>query len=189
MAVVAAGQRQSFEDRIGRIRDGGPNTMGTVYMGANDADGQTIHRKRKGKGKAGRSFGVFMVPLAIIFGGLAMLGGRVGLFHLSAQPDLIPEDYAEMALAWSDLAIGLVLLFVFSVILKLGRGARKYALAMGFAAVMVGEAALIQQAPDLFVPMFSEEYVATAMAGPTILDELPGHIEAAKAYIASTQDG
>ena len=184
MAVMAEGQKQSFHDRIGRIQNGGPNTMGTIYMGAVESDGQTIQPKRR-KRKANRFLlALVLLPLAILLGGIAMLGGRIALFHIAAQPDLISEDYAELVLTWGDLGIGLVLMFVFAVALKMGKGIRKYGLALGFIAVMLGEPVLIKEAPDLFVPVFSESYVADVMAATSPLERLPETIEAAKAYFA-----
>ncbi|MDU8945599.1 hypothetical protein [Ovoidimarina sediminis] len=188
MAVMAEGQKQSFQDRIGRIEKGGANTMGTIYMGAVEADGKTIQPKRRKRKGGGLIVGLLMLPLAIVFGGIAMLGGRIGLFQLAAQPDLIAEEYAETIMAWGDLGIGLVLMFVFAVALKMGKGIRKYGLAAGFIAVMLGEPLLIQQAPELFVPAFSEEYVAEMMTAESQLERLPEWIESAKAYIAS-EDG
>ena len=68
----------------------------------------------------------------------------------------------------------------------MGKGIRKYGLALGFIAVMLGEPLLIQEAPDLFVPVFSEAYVAEMMTAESQLEHLPELVESAKAYFAST---
>ncbi len=189
MAVIAEGQKQTFEDRLGRIARGGPNTSGTVFIGSADADGTTVQRKTKSK-KGGSLLGnLLMLPLAMAFGALAMMLGRVGLYQLQARPEILPPDYAETILKMGDLGIGLLAMFLFAMLLNMGRGLRKYALALGFIGIMLGEALVIQQSPDLFVTLFSEQYVAQAMMSEAPIERLPETLEAAKTMLAASTDG
>ncbi len=189
MAVIAEGQKQTFEDRLGRIARGGPNTSGTIFVGSADSDGTTIQRKSKAKKGSTLLTRMLMLPLAMAFGAIAMMLGRVGLYKLQASPEILPPDYAEMILTMGDLAIGLLAMFLFALLLNMGRGLRKYALAIGFIGVMLGEALVIQQAPDLFVSLFSEQYVEQAMMSTAPIQRLPETLDAAKTILAASTDG
>ena len=189
MAVIAEGQRQSFTDRLHRIERGAPNTMGTIYAGTLEDGGGMEHRKRK-KAPSKRkktALGTLMsLPVALAIGAAAMLAGRVAAFHLAQNPDVLPPEQAEMILRWADIGIAVTLMLILGWITGTLRGIRKFALAGGVAAMMLGEVAFIQQAPDLFIPMFSEDYVQQAIVTPSPLDTLPETLETLPARLDAT---
>lgn len=183
MAIMAEGQRRSFTDRLRRIEKGGPNTTGTVYAGVLDDGGFVQQAKRKKKRAPGRVARMISLPFALAMGGVAMLGGRIAAFHMSQNPEQLPVAYADSMLMWADLAIAAVLVLLLGWLTGILSGLRKYMAAGGVAAVLIGEAAIIQQAPEMFIPVFSEGYVAEAMAAPSAIEDFPAALEALQARL------
>jgi len=183
MAIMAEGQKQSFSDRLRRIEKGGPNTSGTVYAGVLDDGGFVEQRRRKKRRGPGRVARMISMPFALALGGVAMLGGRVAAYHMAQNQEQLPVAYADSMLMWADIAIAAVLVVFLGWMTGILGGFRKYLAAGGVAAVLVGEAAIIQQAPDMFVPVFSEGYVAEAMAAPSAIEDFPAALEALQARL------
>ena len=166
MAALADVQRRGFDARLKRIQRGGPNTAGTIYMGSADSDGKVIQPKRKRQRLGtGALRSLMMWPSALFLGAGAMLGGRAAAFHLTTQPDLVPPEYATLVVLFADIGVAATLLLLIAWGLGMGRGLRKLFLISGFVGMMVAEGLVIEQAPELFVPLFSENYVAAAISG------------------------
>ena len=71
-------QKDEFQDRLARIRKGGPNTAGTIHIGPVDED-VLLGRKRvrfEGFGTGGLLLFPFAVVWAVIFGMLAVFAAR-----------------------------------------------------------------------------------------------------------------
>ena len=71
-----------------------------------------------------------------------------------------------------DIAIAALVLLMLGWSFRLGGGLRRVALLTGFVGAMLGEAALIESAPEVFAKLFSETYVADALGAPQPLDSL-----------------
>ena len=186
MAAFADVQRQGFDERIRRIHSGGRNTSGTIYVGPADVDSQPKkekRRRRKRRERGERSgpsplSALFMWPFAFLIGALAMLAGRVAAFQLTLRPEMLPPEYASLIMLVADFGIAAVLMIALGWAFHLGGGMRKWFLAAGFVAVMVAEPLIIRQAPDLFVPFFSENYVAASMMQTAPIETVPETLEA-----------
>lgn len=183
MAAMADVQRQGFDERIKRIRMGGPNTIGTIYVGPVDPDEKPAKSRRQRLARVGAAGGsvlgaLFMWPFALLMGAVAMFAGRVAAFQISLRPELVPPQYAEIAPLVADVGIAAVLMIALGWAFSLGAGFRRVFLAAGLVGVMMGEALIIQQAPELFVPLFSENYVAAQLAGTAPIETVPETLEA-----------
>ena len=170
MANMAEVQRRDFIDRIQRINNGGPNTLGTIYAGnVEDGGGAISQPKRRRRGKK-LGVGTFLVwPAALLVGFLSMMTGRVGAYHLITAPELIPPEYLTLAGLTLDIAIAGFLLTMLAWAFKLGSGVRFVAMTAGFLAVMLGESLMVDAVPDAFAAVFSPEYVADMQATPSAL--------------------
>ena len=101
--MATAEQTQMFQDRIARIQKGGANTAGRLLCGVKETRApktraeqkaalreeaemqQALRRVTNPKSdlhKSPLAVRVLALPLALICGGAAMLGGRVALFHM-----------------------------------------------------------------------------------------------------------
>ena len=171
MAGMAELQRRDFIDRIQRINDGGPNTLGTIYAGNVEDGGGAISQPKKKRKK--RSFGLgslLIWPMALLVGFLSMMSGRVGAYHLIATPELIPPEYQYLAGLTLDVTIAGLLLGMLAWAFKLGSGMRFVAMCAGFLAVMLGESLMVEQLPGVFAAIFSPEYVTAMQAQPSALE-------------------
>lgn len=160
-------QKSHFSDRISRIDKGGLNTNGTLYAGVDEAKqirkkGRRKKHKRLDNSEAFSA--IFMVPIAFVCGVVAMLAGRIGAYQLLQNPESIPSQYASIFPLIGDVGIAALLALVLSMLLGLGKGARLVMLMAGFSAVMLFESSIIKLAPEAFASVFSEDYVATAVA-------------------------
>ena len=186
MAAMADVQRVGFDERIRRIQSGGPNTSGTIYIGPQEGDApKQKERRRWRKQKRARAAKtrpldapsplviVLSWPFAFLIGALCMLAGRVALFQLSLQPDVLPPEWSDLIMLTADVAVAALLLIALGWAFSLGGGLRRILLCAGFLAMMLGEAMVIREAPDVFVPLFSENYVAAAMVNPAPLETMP----------------
>lgn len=165
MAKLRDRQQSHFTDRIKRIEQGAPNTSGTVYAGTDEQHHRRRRRRRKPRVE-GPSVGaqLFMLPFAILVGASVMFLGRMSVFHALAAEDFITVENATIFALTADVAIAAVLGTILVALFSLGRGMRLVCFMLGFLAVMLGEATLISQAPDVFVSMFSPDYVDAAVA-------------------------
>ncbi|MEM9032279.1 MAG: hypothetical protein AAGB18_06495 [Pseudomonadota bacterium] len=162
-AKLVERQKRHFSDRIKRIESGGPNTSGTIYAGIDEQVTRKKKRRRRTDGTP-ISFQLFMILFGLAMGAVIMFIGRMGAYHALAEPDFIsPENLTTFRLT-GDIGIAVGLSMIAVPLFSLGRGMRLVAFMLGFIAVMLGEASLIAQAPEAFAGMFSEDYVAEAVA-------------------------
>jgi hypothetical protein len=164
-------QKRSFQDRLTRIRAGGENTTRHLYVGPVE-EAETGRRSRRRvrsvaslRGGSRRSFfrELLMVPLALAFGGVAVVAARAASFHfLTEQPLYI--DYAWYA----DVALAAVIALILRWSLKLSGGMRGKALLAGFVVMVLFQGLFVVRAPELFARIYSEPYVADtiALVGP-----------------------
>lgn len=171
---MADQQRKGFDDRILRIAQGGPNTTGTIYLGATEADGAKIPpKKRRARRGGSPALAVLTWPLALAIGALCMLAGRVALYQFQARPEfleMVPPQHLDLLMLTADVGVAFVLALTFAWAFRLGGGMRRVFLAAGFIGVMMGEGLIIERAPDLFVPLFSESYVSAAVSGTSPIE-------------------
>lgn len=160
-------QRQTFQDRLTRIRAGGENTTRHVYIGPveeAETGGRSRRRLRRVaslRGGSRRSFfaEVLMVPLALAFGGLAVVAARAAGFHFLTEQPL----YAEYAW-YADVGLAAIIALILRWSLKLSGGMRGKALLAGFVVMVLFQALFVVRAPDLFETLYSEPYVTDIMA-------------------------
>jgi hypothetical protein len=167
--------RKTFEDRLARIREGGPNCMGHLHAGPSDEvrarDAKTkvkMTPARPAKRRRGSPVAtLLLLPVAAVLGALSMFVGRVTAFRFFS--DEAPYSFALAgvpASMFADVLIASVLAMLLAWSFKLTWGMRRVALVAGFVAMMVGEFDLMQTYPDLFETVFSETYVAATLANP-----------------------
>lgn len=164
MGSMADRQISGFSQRLQRINAGGPNTTGTIYMGSMDSDGIAIDARTRKARNTSRAGSLVLLIFALLAGAASMFAGRIGTFQLLQHPDLVPAGYGPWIPLVADIAIAATLMLLLAFVFRLGHGMRRVFLMLGFLSVMMGESLIIQQAPDLFVPVFSESYVTAAMS-------------------------
>jgi hypothetical protein len=101
-----------------------------------------------------------------------MLAGRAGSYHMQAQPEMVPPQYADLFAVSADWAIAAVLATLLAWSFRMGHGLRCVALVSGFLAVMLGETVMVDYAPDAFAAVFSPDYVADMKSMPNALAAL-----------------
>jgi hypothetical protein len=173
---ISEQHRQTFEARLARIQNGGPNTMGTLHVGPRDevraSEAKVVekaHAKaRKTRSRRGSPLAtVLLLPVALALGALSVFVGRVAAYRLFTDDGIYPMTVAGVpAEMFGDIAIAAVLAMVLAWTFHLTWGMRRVALVAGFIAMMVGEVNLMQSFPDLFATFFSDTYVAGMLADP-----------------------
>lgn len=175
--AIAKEQRDGFDQRISRIKKGGPNTMGEVHIGP--VDEAKVYGKKKGKAtntvrmkkKSKKNVDVTsgstlaLAILAVLFGGLSMFVGQALNFHLydaGGLLQMVPPAVIEPYVQYAPFLFGGLLALAFGWTFRLMRGIRFVALVGGFVAVFYYQADLIQAMPSFYAGFFSEEFVAAA---------------------------
>ena len=177
MATMAEQHRQTFEDRLARIKSGGPNCMGTIHYGpreevraADAGKAQAAQKQARVKQRTRRGSPVatmFLIPVARLAGALSVFTGRVASYRLFSEDGPYAVELAGVsATMFADILIAAVLAAIFAWAFRLTWGLRRVALIAGFVAMMVGEFELMQTYPDVVVTFFSDTYVAGALANP-----------------------
>lgn len=176
MATMAEQHRQTFEDRLARIKAGGPNCMGTIHYGPGEEIRAADARKaqaaktqtratRKRRGSPGAT--MLLIPVALLAGALSVFTGRVAAYRLFSEDGPYAMELAGVsAIMFADVLIAAALAAIFAWAFRLTWGMRRVALIAGFVAMMVGEFELMQIYPDVFETFFSDTYVAGALANP-----------------------
>jgi len=153
-------QRQKFRGRLKRIKSGGPNTLGQVYIGPHDELG--------GPEASKPHFGIPATIFCFILGAVAYLLGSLGQFHLLSEDGVYTTaqfgDSGAALMAWSgDLALAAVALLVL-IKLTRRRGFGPYLVgAIGISAMLVGQPLAVGVKPELFTALYSEHYVARVL--------------------------
>lgn len=175
MPTQAEDHRQTFEARLARIKQGGPNTIGQIHVGppaevrARDAKAAAAAPKAGSRKRRGSSplRTLIALPVAAALGALAMFAGRVAAFRFFSDEGLYSVSVAGVpAEMFADILIATVLAILLAWTFHMTYGMRRAALVAGFVAMMVGEIDLMKTYPDLFETVFSETYVAGALANP-----------------------
>ena len=171
-------QRRGFEDRLGRIKKGGDNTMGEVHIGPREEvrAGQkaekktTVRMKRKTKNvKIGDGSNVSLVPLAFVFGAMSMFVGQAAAYHMFADTGLIQSDVSSIApvepyIPYAHFLFGGVLALLFGWTFRMTSALRFLALVGGLAVMVQYQSDIIQKAPGLYQAFFSKAYVQDALS-------------------------
>ncbi|MCU0907691.1 MAG: hypothetical protein MUF73_09635 [Rhodobacteraceae bacterium] len=166
--MVSAGSdnehKRRFEERLKRIQRGGPHTTGHVYVGeaTQGGSGPSV------KGAIGRAggwlVGLMVLPVAALLGGLSMVIGRFGSFHLaSGEGQFTVQAVAEFSPHLGGVA-GAILLGSFVCLVlrwsfRLQAPVQGLAMVLGFGAVLLSEPMLVERAPALVAALMSEGYV------------------------------
>lgn len=166
-AIRSETQKQSFQERLTRIRAGGENTTRHVYIGPVDEaevgkrSRRRLRRVASLRGGSGRSFfgEILMVPLALTFGAAAVVASRAVGFHLLAEQSL----YAQYSW-YADVALAAVIALILRWSLKLSGGVRGKAFLAGFVVMVLFQALFVVRAPEFFEALYSEPYVADIVA-------------------------
>lgn len=158
-------QKDAFQARVARINAGrqfeAEDVIGTQTMAAYARSHQARKAARRGPKEPGPT--VLMAPLALAVGLLAMLAGRVAVYHLSGVAALA-DALAAIAPA-ASVAAGGGFALALAAMLGLTRGPRLAALAAGFAAMLLGEAQIAPLAPELWASLYSPEYLSAIAPG------------------------
>jgi hypothetical protein len=172
---MAEQHRQTFEDRLARIREGGPNCMGTVHAGpraevrAKDRKASaTVQVPVKTRKRGSSPFATLAaLPVALLLGALSVFVGRVAAYRFFSEDGLYTVAVAGVpAEMFADVAIATVVAMILAWTFHYTWGMRRAALVAGFVAMMVWEVNLMQVYPALFETAFSETYVAGMLANP-----------------------
>jgi hypothetical protein len=172
---MAEQHRQTFEDRLARIREGGPNCMGTVHAGpraevrAKDRKASaTVQVPVKSRKRGSSPFATLAaLPVALLLGALSVFVGRVAAYRFFSEDGLYTVAVAGVpAEMFADVAIATVVAMILAWTFHYTWGMRRAALVAGFVAMMVWEVNLMQVYPALFETAFSETYVAGMLANP-----------------------
>jgi hypothetical protein len=172
---MAEQHRQTFEDRLARIREGGPNCMGTVHAGpraevrAKDRKASaTVQVPVKTRKRGSSPFATLAaLPVALLLGALSVFVGRVAAYRFFSEDGLYTVAVAGVpAEMFADVAIASVVAMILAWTFHYTWGMRRAALVAGFVAMMVWEVNLMQVYPALFETAFSETYVAGMLANP-----------------------
>lgn len=159
---MVADQKNAFAERINRIQAG-------KQFEHEDVVGLRTQKQYKKKfgdkaKKPKRSFvDRLMVLVAFLSGATAVLLGRLAYFHLSKIAGL-PEAFYDLGGRGMAL-FALVLALVLTVIFHLATRSRFQSLALGFALMHFGEAAMASSAPQFWAEIFSADYVAAVSNG------------------------
>lgn len=150
-------QKAAFAQRLDRISSG-------KQFEHEDLVGQRtqkLYAKKFGdkSKKPKRSFlDRIMVLVAFVCGAAAVVLGRLAYFHLS-QVSGLPEAFYN--LGGRGMAIfALLLALILTLVFHLATRSRFQSLALGFALMHFGEAAMASNAPQLWADLFSADYVA-----------------------------
>ncbi|MEM1066146.1 MAG: hypothetical protein AAGJ74_11650 [Pseudomonadota bacterium] len=166
--TMADGQRDIFMERLARIEKGGVNTVGTMHIGPAEIEGDSgkvkVRRKRKPLSMAAVGRWFMMLVIAGIVGFTSMLSGRVAAFHMLNADVEMPWPPDHIAL-YADISIAFLLMTMFAWAFQWG-SLQRIVLMAGLLSVMLGEAAMMREAPFLFEAMYTPEYVAEAVATP-----------------------
>lgn len=154
-------QRQQFEGRLQRIKRGGPNTLGQVYVGP-------AHETARGAGTAHRS-SPFKIILGILAGGLAYLLGNLGQFHLMNRAgELVSERLGETGMVMlsgaGDMLFACLVLIVLARIFRLRGLGPALAGLVGLFGMMGGHTLAITTAPEVYAALYSPSYVEQQIA-------------------------
>lgn len=185
MASMAQAQRDGFDSRISRIRTGkSDNVLGRLEVGPRD-EVRAYEEGRKGKRArrkvvirdvqgGGDSLGslLLIAPLAMAIGALCFVSGRIAAFHLFTGQGLYAVDLPDWVWRidlWGDVAIAGGLALFLGWTLRLGHGARRTALLLGFAGMMSAEVLVMQEFPEVFERFYTPAYVTAATAEPFYL--------------------
>ncbi|MEL7345153.1 MAG: hypothetical protein AAFN59_09885 [Pseudomonadota bacterium] len=170
-----------FNERLGRISAGGPNTMGKMLVGpgeevrAKDARQAAKVMKRKAARKkrairTGDGAGdVIAFPFALMLGAATVIAGRTASWQLftpggpMADQITLPEAVAALPLPlFADLAIAGVLALMLAWAFRFTTGLKRLGVVLGFGAMISGEIFLVQMFPDIFSNFYAADYVASA---------------------------
>jgi len=167
LAIGSEIQKQSFQERLTRIRAGGENTTRHVYIGPVEEveTGQRSRRRLRRvaslRGGSRRPFfsEILMVPLALAVGGVAVVAARALGFHFLIEEPLY-ADYTWYA----DLGLAAVIALILRWSLRLSGGVRGKAFLAGFVVMVLFQALFVVRAPEIFERLYSEAYVADIVA-------------------------
>lgn len=160
-------QKQSFQQRLGRINEGGEFTTRRVYVGPveNAAPGRASRRTKRIAAAFGRGnrrtllTELVLLPVALALGALAVIAARAATFHfLTEQP--VYTQYAWYA----DLALAAVLALILRSVFRMSGRIRGKAFLAGFIVMVLFQALFVVRAPEAFALLYSEAYVADAQA-------------------------
>lgn len=178
MAAMIGTQKQQkdFKSRLGRIHAGGVNTSKHVYVGPVSSNAGKPEKKRK-RGKAptltrpqvrkgpGVFTELFMAPIALVCGALAVLGARVVSYRYLTEEEFytgvhfgIPGSIAAV--------VGLTACFLllFRAMFGLKTPVRSRAMLTGIGLMAVFENMAVVRMPEMFATLYSDSYVSQVIA-------------------------
>ena len=143
-------QRDTFQGRLKRIKKGGPNTLGHVYVGPVEEDGS---------GNSKPHFGIFATLLAFTFGAAAYFVGHLAQYHLAGDLERLGEQALMVAESAGDLIVAGLILFILVRLTRMRGVGPALVGAFGLFAMMGLHTFAVQMAPELYSDLYSENYV------------------------------
>lgn len=152
---------EAFSARLVRIRNGAPNTKGTIFVGQDEQHHLTRDMPQKqSKGKEVASNSLYPLSLLGAFA-LGLFGAALGIyarFHLMTGKDGLTED-ADLEMALSG-GVGLMLAFVLAQIFRLTSKEHRGLQGVGVFVMICGFHNFAFWAPAPMAALFSPAYVA-----------------------------
>lgn len=171
-------QQDQFKNRLKRIAVGGENTTKHMYVGMVEEASGAPSKKKKSKKRSKPAqvltrseprpniFGeLFMIPIAILAGALAVLGARVVSYRFMTEQSFYTSEF--FGIPGSMLCVvGIAIVFAIlaRIILSLNTPSRRRAEFAGLAGMALFENLVVVQAPEVFATLYSDTYVNQVIA-------------------------
>ena len=150
-------QRDEFQGRLNRIKKGGPNMLGQVYVGPAEEPGALTDLKPH--------FGIMATLLALIVGALAYGVGSLFQFHTLSDDgkftvERLGESGAQVAANFGDMFIAVLAVIILLKIVRLSGFAPYLVAALGLFGMMGLHSKAVNALPEFYSTLYSESYVA-----------------------------
>ena len=172
--ALSNAQKGGFEDRLARIKQGGPNTVGEVHVGPANVEEvrsgknkSKVKIKKKRKSGAGTTGTAIYVVFGLMFGAIAMFAGKAAEFHMLAPGGLVPLEFPEVvapALPYAQFIVASLLGLMLAWTFRLTTKVRFIAVIAGAYALFHFHSDLVGQYPAVHANFFTEAYVAETLA-------------------------
>lgn len=152
--------QEEFAARLARVRDGAPNTKGTVFVGQDERHHLTRSAPvKQSRGKEIASNGLYPLSLVAAFclGLLAVALGQYARFQLAQGQAQLEDADLEMMLT---AGIGILLSFVLAQVFRLTSKTHKAMQSAGVFAMVCAFHNLAHWFPGPMTVLFSQEWVA-----------------------------
>ena len=152
-------QKTQFNSRLTRIKKGGANTLGHVYVGPVE---EATEPKRQ------RRSGLATIILVFLVGGAAYFVGHLAQFHLAGDWERLGPQALMVAEQAGDLIVAALVLAIFFRLTRMRGLGPVMAGVVGLGAMMALHGFSVKMAPDLYTGLYSEGYVSDVVNGEAV---------------------